>query len=300
MFRTPAWASKLFDELAAPVTKELPGMGEDGKKINDLVSMVREMLLTAKGGGFEMISPDAAPKPTNLIQEIFVWKGDSAKIKDSTGKMMEQMGPMTNWLMAQMMAIMPGAPAGGGDLFKSTSTKAFQTVEGVSMDRWQIEVNPDNTSQMAMQMSQSFNMMYGPDGIVMVGGMADEKTFIGGLGTSEAVLSKTILAAKSGEDPLGQAMKETDAQLPKSRAMAEYINVGEYMNFVFNLLKAQGLPVNVAVPGGLPPVGMTLGSSGSSLRADGYIPVKLLQACVQTVMQVQMQMGGGKNRGGGL
>ncbi len=296
----PVWAGKLFDDLAGPITAELPGMGEDGKKIADILAMTRGVLLTAKGGGFELIAPEGAQKPTNLVEEVFIWKGDAAKMKASTGKMMELVGPMMNSLINMMATLNPGAPATGGDLFKTTSTPAYQTVEGVSLDRWQVQVNPDNTSQMAMDLTQSFNTLYGPDGISMVGGAMDESTFVGGMGVSEALLGKTIQAAKSGEDSLGLAMKEIDAQLPKSRALVEYLSVGEYMNFVFNMMKAQGLPVNIAVPAGLPPVGMTLGGSGASLRADGYIPVKLMQACVQTVMQVRMQMMGGKNQGGGL
>lgn len=300
----PAWSGKLFDDVTGPITPQLPAMGDDGKKILDALASMRGIMTSFEGGSFGVVSPDA-PKAGNLIQEFFVFKGDSAKIKDAESKMMTVTGMMMNAFM-QVVSAQMGQAAGGGDLFKMTTTPNFKTVDNVALDRWQLQVDPDNTSPQAMQMSQSFAMIYGPDGLSVLGGSIDSKTFIGSLGVPDQLLSTAIEAAKSGQDVLSDTVKDINDQLPKKRSVVEYMGLGQYLSTILNFMKANGMQLNIAIPNNLPPIGMTVGADDSSFRVDGYVPTPLMQGVMQAGMQVYMQFnaqhrgGGGGAGGGGL
>ncbi len=182
---------------------------------------------------------------------------------------------------------------------KSTRTPNYKTINGVTFDRWQVQVDPDNASAEAAKINTTLSTMYGPDGVSAVSGTIDAKTYIGGVGAPDQLLSDTIDSAKSGQDVLSDTVKEIDAQLPKNRMLVEYVGLGQYLSTVLNYMKANGVPVNVSVPNNLPPLGMAIGGQDTSLRADGYIPVPLIQGLVQTGMQAYMQIQGRQNNNGG-
>jgi len=299
----PAWSSKLFDDLVNPIAAELPGLGDDGKKIIDMISAAKGALSTAEGGSFGVVSPTEALGQGSLVQEVFVMRGDSAKIKEAQGKAMG----LTGDLMSVFAQLTPHVQGGGGgnanaqpDLFKTTVTADYKNISGVSLDRVQVQVNPDNTSQQAMQMGQAFSMMYGPDGINAVGAAIDPKTFIGAIGAPDALLTDAIAAVKSDQDVLTDTVKQINTQLPKKRAIAEYFGLGQYASTLLSYMKANGVPVNITIPANLPPLGVTVGAEDSSLRMDGYVPLPLIQGLVQAGMSAYLQFHGQQGGGGGL
>jgi hypothetical protein len=302
----PAWANKLFDDMVNPIAADLPALGDNGKKFIEAIAAAKGAVATAEGGVFGVVSPTEALGQGSLVQEIFVMRGDSAKIKAAQAKTME----LSTDMMSAIVQLAPRMQGGGGgananggpDLFKTTTTADYKTISGVSLDRVQVQINPDNTSPEAMQMSQMFSMMYGPDGISAVGASIDTKTFIGAVGAPDQLLTDTITAVKSDQDVLTDTVKDIDAQLPKKRAVAEYFGVGQYLSTVLSYMKANGVPVNITIPANLPPLGVTVGAEDSSLRIDGYIPVPLMQGLVQAGMSAYLQFQGhqGGAGGGGL
>ena len=299
----PALSSKVFDDMVGPIAAELPAMGDNGKKILDMIAAAKGALASAEGGVFGVVSPTEALGQGSLVQEIFVMKGDSAKIKAAQSKAME----LTGNLMSAAMQLAPhmqggagaNANAGGPDLFKTTQTADYKTISGVSLDRFQVQVNPDNTSAQAMQMNQAFAMMYGPEGLNAVGGIIDDKTFIGAVGAPDQLITDAVAATKANQDVLSDTVKEIDAQLPKKRAVVEYFGLGQYMSTVLSYMKANGVPINITIAPNLPPLGVTWGSEDSSLRVDGYVPVPLIQGLVQAGMSAYMQFSGHQGGGGG-
>jgi hypothetical protein len=301
----PAWAGGLFDDMVNPVAAKLPGMGDDGKKILDILATAKGAVATAEGGVFGAVAPTGQLGQGSMLQEVFVMKGDSTKIKSAQAKAMELTGTMMSTVMQMMPEMMQGRRGGnanantGGDLFKTITTAGYKTIGGVSLDRLQVQVNPDNTSPQAMQMSETLSMMYGPDGIDTVAGTIDAKTFFGAVGAPEQLITDAIEATKANKDVLSGAVKDIDAELPKNRAVAEYFGLGQYVSTVLDFVKAKGAKVPISIPRDLPPVGVTVGAENSSLRIDGFIPMTLIQNLFQAGMSAYMQFNRGQNPNGG-
>jgi hypothetical protein len=299
----PAWTTKVFDDLLKPVISELATGGDDGKKMSDGIAAFRDAMSGMKGGAFEAIAPNnPAGQPGGMMQEIWLCNGDAAKLKSANGQMMEMISPLLNGMMGLILQAAPnGAAMGNGDIFKSTTTPEFKTIAGVSLDKWQVEVDPNNPGAFAMQMSQSWNMMYGPDGMVCVGGVVNDHTYLGGLSLPDAMVEEAITTAKSGTDAFGDDLKDINANLPKQRMVVEYFSISQYLNTVINMVKAQGAPIPLTVPANLPPLGVTIGAADSSLRGDIYIPTTLIQGMMQFGIQAQrMAQPNNGNHGGGL
>ena len=132
----PAWSSKLFDDLITPIATQLPAMGDDGKKMLDMITATKGAFGTAEGGAFGVVSPTAAVGQGSLVEEIFVIKGDSAKIKAAQAKTMGLTGDMMSAIV-QLAPQMGGGGGGGNaapqpDLFKTTLTADYKTISGVS------------------------------------------------------------------------------------------------------------------------------------------------------------------------
>ncbi len=69
----------------------------------------------------------------------------------------------------------------------------------------------------------------------------------------------------------------------------------------FGYAKMFGIDMGVTMPENLPPMGTTLSTDGSAIRADTYIPSQLMQALAAAGMQVYMktQNVGQNPQGGG-
>ena len=138
----PMTVGKVIEDLVSPVTKELAGMGDDGKKANSAIDAYRDIIVAPDSASFGMVAPTAALGQGPLFRILAVYKGDIEKLKSGQTKMYEAQN--------QLMELF-GTP--GGDLLKTTTTPNFKTINGVKFDRVQTEVNPDNTSQQAMQLN---------------------------------------------------------------------------------------------------------------------------------------------------
>jgi hypothetical protein len=287
--QNPAAVTKVIDDLIAPVLKELEGQGEDGKKAISVIDAYRDALGAVDSTSFGLVAPTAALGQGPLIRFLYVTKGDAEKFKTATAKAADG----ENQLMA-----LAGAP--GGDLLKTTVTPNFKTVNGVKFDRIQTEVDPNNTSQEAMQMSDMFSKMYGPDGNRVLSGVVDPKTIIMASGIDDDLLGQSIDAAKEGKDDLTEDLKVVDAGLPKNRAGVFYFGLGQLLSTGISYAKANGiLPFPIQLPNNLPPIGFAFGTDGPTMHYDSFVPMKLMQSIVQTAAPIFQQFGGGNHGGGG-
>lgn len=287
----PAAVAKALDEIIAPITRQLADAGDDGKKLNDVISAYRDMISAPDSGAFGMVAPTAALGQGPLIRFLAAYKGDMDKFKASQLKIADSQN--------QLMALM-GMP--GGDLFTTTVTPNFKTVNGVKFDRIQTEVNPNNTSQEAMQVNDQLSKMYGPDGARVFVGTVDPKTLVTSLGIDDDLLGQSIDSIKDNKDLLVDDLKLVDAGLPKTRSMVAYVGLDQMLTTIISYAKANGIPIPVQLPNNLPPIGFAAGTDGPSIHSDMFIPTKLMQSLVQagaTVFQ-QFNNHGGGGGGGGL
>jgi hypothetical protein len=282
---SPEVSAKVFDDLINPINKELDGLGDEGKKVNELLASYHEMLASVDSASFGMVAPTAAIGQGPLIRILGVTKGDADKLKTVQGKMVDG--------QSALMALL-GSP--GGDLLKTTVTPNFKTVNGVKFDRVQTEVNPDNTSQEAMAMSDQLSKMYGPDGARFLMGEVDAKTLVAASGIDDDLLGQAIDASKDNKDVLTEDLKAVDAGLPKSRSAVFYLGLDQILSTGINYAKANGFPVPVQLPNNLPPIGFTFGTQGPTMHYDAFVPTKLMQSLVQAGAAVYQQF---NNRGGG-
>ena len=281
---------KTIDDLVGPIVTELGGMGDDGKKLITVIDAYKQMIGGVDSATFGVVAPTAALGQGSLFRFLGVYKGDVAKFKDAIAKMT---GAQNDVMKAFGMG-------GQADLLKTTVTPNFKTLDGVAFDRIQSEVNPDNTSPEAMRASETMSQIYGPDGASALLGGIDAKTFISALGIDDDVLTQSIDAAKGDKDVLTDGLKDVDSGLPKKRAAAAYLGLGQIVTTALSYAKANGMNMPVQLPNNLPPVGFTFGTDGPVMRFDSYLPTKLLQSLVQAGMQGYMAFHGGGNGGGGL
>jgi hypothetical protein len=284
--QNPEALSKVIDDVLAPIVKELGDMGDDGKKITDVVGIYKQMFTSVDGAAYGMVAPTAALGQGSLFRMLVVYKGDAEKIKDAQLKIAQAQNDLMKAFGLGQMA----------DLTQTTITPNFKTVNGVKFDRFQTEVNPNNTSQEAMQASQAMAMIYGPDGASGLTGVVDPKTLVMSLGIDDDLLSQTVDAAKANTDVLTDGLKSVDENLPKTRAGAMYLGLGQLVTTGLSYAKANGMNVGIQLPNNLPPIGFTVGADATSMRGDVFIPTRLLQSMVQAGATVYQQF---NNRGGG-
>ena len=260
------------------------------KKLVELINLYKTFFTSTDSATYGLVAPTAALGQGSLLRMVGIYKGDAEKIKASQFKAAELQNDV-------MKAFGVGQAA---DLMKTTITPNAKTVNGVKFDLVKTEVNPDNTSQQAMQMSEMLGMMYGPDGVGVLAGVLDPKTMIVALGVDDELIGQTIDAAKANTDVLTDGLKAVDGNLPKTRAGVVYLGLGQIVTTSLNYAKASGMNVGIQLPNNLPPIAFSVGTQDTAMRGDMFVPTKLLQSMVQAGATIYQQFAGHGGGGGGL
>jgi hypothetical protein len=279
---------QVLNDLLNPIISQVVSLGDDGKKAADLIDLYKQMITSVDSATYGVVAPTAALGQGSLLRMLLVYKGDAQKIHDAALKAIDAQND-----------VMKGFGIAQADLMKTTITPNFKTVNGVKFDRYQSEVNPDNTSQEAMRASEMISQIYGPDGASGLTGVVDPKTLITSLGIDDDLLGQAVDAAKGNTDVLTDDLKSVDANLPKSRAGVAYFGLGQLATTALSYAKAAGFPVGIQLPNNLPPIGFSAGVDGSAMRGDVFVPTKLLQSMVQAGATLYQQFNNRNNGGGG-
>ncbi len=282
----PKAATQLLDDMLNPMLDDLNAFGDDGKKFVEVLKVIKEAMGSIEGGSYGTLAPTAALGAGSLIKQVYVYKGDADKLKAVPPKF----GDMVNDLVKMF--------AGGEDMTKTTVTPGFKTIAGVKFDRVLIEINPDNTSQEAMQAAEALSRTFGPDGLSIIDGEVDPKTIVIALGLDDDFLGQVVEAAKENKDVLTDDVKSVDSQLPKKRALVGYLALDEYIRTLLSYARANGMNLPVQLPNSLPPIAVNAGSDGSAIQYNLFLPTKLTQSLVQAGLAVYAQFNG--HPGGGL
>jgi hypothetical protein len=285
---------KLVADFLAPVEKEFPALGEDGKALGDWADSIKQLFGATKSSAFGMVTPSGMIGQDAIIQPVSVATGDAKTIIDAQRKMFQS--------QQAVMDLM--TPAGAKMQIKTSYVANAKTIDGVSLNQMQTTFGgaqpgqPMNAQQ--AQMQQMMTLMYGPGGMNAWVGMIGANKVVTAAGASDDVLAKLIAAAKGGQDVLSSTpgVQATAKQLPQQRIAAFYVALDQIALSIANYAKAFGMPINFQVPANLPPLGFTFASDGAALRGDWHVPAQTMQSIIAAVMQVKMQMEGGQQPGG--
>lgn len=287
----PAALTKLVDDFAGPIIKELLAVGPEMAPVQDYIGTVKTAIGARTGGSVGILAPTGALGAESLVQVVGVSTGNAKVMADSTTK-----------LVTSQTALMQSFGLPGMDAMKPIHTPNAKTIDGVNFDSLVTKVDMNAQNPMAAQQAQILGLIYGPQGQVMLYGVGGDKMLMG-MGVSDAVLSSLIATAKANQTPLAENdnIKAVAAQLPKQRLGVVYIAVGDLVTTGFKYAGDLGFRLPVQVAPDLPPVGVAISTEGTAIKIDSHVPTLLIQSLTAATMQVQMQMqGGGMPPGGGL
>jgi hypothetical protein len=283
-------ATKIIDDLVAPMQGELAKLGDGGKAIQGYITAIKSFVKATDSQATGFIAPTGAIGQESLLQMVSVVNGKSDQI-------LEAQKEMFNTQQAMMQTLGTKAPV------ESTFTPNAKTIDGVQFNQFTAKpaAPAENATAQEMQMQQVMSVMYGPNGLVGYSGAVSPDKAVVSAGVSEEVLSKLIASAKANDAKLTQAehLQQVASQLPRKRVLEMYIPLDNIATTGVAYAKQFGMPINVQLPENLPPIGVTAGTEGSAVRFDSVIPAGTVQSIVSAAMQavMNMQQGGGPGAG---
>jgi hypothetical protein len=262
----------------APIEAAVTNLGPDYAPVNAWLDAVQKLVNSSNGSTIGMPVPTQPPGQGALLQMVVVGRGDAKALLDATHAMSDAQSAMMKTLGLQL----PNATA------LQTYTVGAKTVDGVSFDEIQTNMNMPANSPGAMQMTQIMTMIYGPQGQAVYLGVANDQTLLEVMGLDDPAISAAITAAKANDDPLAKnnPLQSVVAQLPAQRFMVFYLPLDLWASTGFGYAKQFGMDMGVNIPENLPPIGTTFSTDGSAVRADTYVPMQLMQALTAAGIQV--------------
>ena len=285
---------KMVSDFLAPIDREMAALGAEAKPLQDYMAAARQYMSNLKGQSFGWVAPQGMIGQEAVFQIVSVQRGNAPQLQDAAKKMFNS--------QQQIMQAL-GGPAAQQEI-KTTYTANAKNVDGVNFDLMQTQFVPPAGGQRTpqqMQAQQMMTWMYGPGGVNAYIGPVGNDKIISATGVAEPFVKQLVASAKGDQDALtaaGSPAASTNAQLPKERMAAWYVQIDNFATSVANYAKAFGMPINFQVPANLAPLGGTLSAEGSAVRLDGFAPTQTLQSVIAAVMQTYMQMQGGQQPGG--
>jgi hypothetical protein len=180
-------------------------------------------------------------------------------------------------------------------------TPDAKTVDGVSLDSFQVTTNADPNDPKAAQAQQMMKMMYGPNGVSGVMGAVDAKTFVLVECGTDKLISEAIAAAKNPQDQLSTlpGVKMVSAHLPEKRVMEYYVQMDQIVSSAVRYAAGFGFPVKLRLPPNLPPIGVSAATDGPAYRIDSFVPSTLIESLVAAGIEAYTNMQGGPGGAGG-
>lgn len=286
----PKVATKLLDDMTAPVLKELATVeGGEAKAVSDYVATMKKFIAANTGATFGMVAPSGQPGRDPLVQFIGSYSGDVAAMQAAQKDFIQQ--------QEQVMAAF-GMPA---DAVKTAVAPAAKTVEGVTFDQMTTTIKPDPNNPAAQQQAMMMQWMYGQAGPNALMGAVGSNLLVAS-GISDEMLAEAIKATKTSAAPLGDiaGVKSVATNLPAKRIAVVYVPVDEIVTTGLSYAKQMGAGLTVQLPPELPPIGAAIATEGTAIREDIYVPTSLVQSLVAAGMQAAMQMQGGGRPGAGM
>lgn len=285
----PNGLKEVINDNLNPIIKKL---NESDNKIGQKLASVLETAKSAIGASNHSVAGIVVPtKPLgqeSIFQTIGASYGDARELSSAQKKMMTQLN--------ELMAEAPNQAAKSKVVFGEK-----KTVDGADLDTYTTKFEFDENDPKGMQAQQMMAMLYGPNGLTGSFGAVNDKTFVVAQGASDELLKQLIDSAKGGEDALSanEGVKMVSAQLPKHSSLVYYVELDNIVSTAVRYAQGFGLPIKIKLPHDQPPIGVAVGSYGSSIRVDSFVPAQTVQSLVAAGIQAYTQMQGG-GQGGGL
>ena len=284
----PKMTAKLIDDLIAPITPKLAGMGDTGAKVKQMVDLYRSAAASTDAWSVGGVVPTAALGQGSLIRNVGVIHADAARLMSAQEQTAELQSPL-----------MDAFGLKEANFMKTTVTKGAKTVGGVSFDQVQSVVDPNANNGQAAQAEQVLKYIYGPDGQTALIGAVDAHTLVSSMGVDDVLLAAVVDAAKGNKDVLSAQVKAVDAELPKARSAVAYVDLAQFFATGISYAHAMNVNLPVQLPPNLPPVGVSIGADAEqqALKVDGFVPTSLMQSLIQAGFQIYLNLPHG---GGGM
>jgi len=166
-----------------------------------------------------------------------------------------------------------------GVTFKTTFAAGSSEIEGVKVDSWSMQMQPDPNNPAAMGIQQAQQMMYGMGG-QPAGFLAKlDGGVVMTMSPSTPLMASAIKASKDGNglaaDPL---IKESIANLPEGRTMEGYIGVKSILDAVTGLMAMMGAGGGYQTPASLAPIVMGGTTTDGAMRLKTFVPATVMTA----------------------
>lgn len=166
-----------------------------------------------------------------------------------------------------------------GITYKTTYASAASEVEGVKVDTWTMQMQPDPNNPAAMSMQQAQAMLYGMGGQPSGFSAAVDSGVVMTMSQNTPLMASALKAVKDGgglaADPL---VKDAVSNLPENRTFEGYIGVKSLMDAVSGLMAMMGRPATYQTPASLAPVVMGGTTSQGAIRVKTFIPMPVMTA----------------------
>lgn len=288
----PETTTKLLGDFVDPIQKELVAAGPEGKVFTDMIDSARKSFANTSGFAAGYAAPTGAPGTQSVIQPVVVMQGNAQ----------QQLEAQRQYFAAsqEFMKLMIPPEAGMTVVFKNEPNA--KNVAGTALDAVTMQFKADPNNPQGAQMDQVMKIMYGPDGMSGAMGAVNDKTFVMALGGGDELVGAAVAAAKSNDAGLSQLahVKSVSDQLPQNRAMVYFIAPDNIATTVLNYMAQFGMRVPLKLQPDIPPIGISFGTEGNSLRIDTVFTNELIENIVAVVFQAQMMRQGGGARPGAL
>lgn len=290
----PKLAVTILSDFLDPISAELAKVQDPlAKPIQKLIDVIKIAAAADTGETFGVLVPVGQLGNDPLLQMVGIRTGD-AKVLMAAAK---------DAVTAQddLMQVIGGIAGPAAQTSKTTYTANAKVIDGISFNAIHTDFTMNPTTPQAAQMSQFFQYLYGPNGMDALAAVVNDKTYLGAIGVSDAVISSTLTTIKADKAPLADTdeVKTVAAQLPAQRVAVMYFALDQLVNAGLNTAKQMGIDLGVKLPDNLPPIGVAISGDGSALRIDSYVPTTLVQAITGAAMQIYMKRAGGGGGPGG-
>jgi hypothetical protein len=282
----PAVTGRLAEEWINPIIKDLNGTNTDiGKQIAGVLESAKVVASSANHTAMGWVVPTKPLGQDSLFQEFSVTYGNAAKIAGAEKK-----------LLSEINDLMALAPQNQGVKTKIEFGEV-KAVDGAQLQSYTTKMDFDPNDPKGMQAQQMLSMLYGPKGMSGAFGPVNDNTFIIAQGVDDELLKEVIASAKASKDVLSDSehVKAVSSHLPSNRTAVYYVALDNIVGTVVRYAQGFGVPIKMKLPQNLPPIGASVGTDGSSVRFDSFVPTETVQSLIAAGIQAytQMQAGGG-------
>jgi hypothetical protein len=282
-------ATKLVNDFTGPIYAEAQKLGDDGKPVTDYIDVLKHVVGSESGVSFGMLVPAGQLGQEAIIQFMAVAHGDAAALATDEATIMQLQGEVS-------------ATFNMGPKTTVQATPKAKTVDGVTFDEYQTQINIDPNDPKQAQIGQMMTFMYGPGGATALVGVVDPNDLLVASGLTDDALKTAIDSIKASDDGLGKQplVQAVAAQLPATRFAVGYFAMDEFVKTLMGYAQSFGFNTGLQPPPEVSPIGMTLSADGTAMRADVYVPSQLVQSMTSMVLQFYLKSTGGQQHQGGL